>query len=88
MVAQAALRLGWSSSSVVDILLMDVLKNRYTTVGHNYQGDNLPAYYPGNGGLLLAIAMMASGTTDGRVEPLSFPSEWNAQAEGFLVQYP
>ncbi|MBD0280317.1 MAG: hypothetical protein ICV81_20475, partial [Flavisolibacter sp.] len=35
--------------------------NTYLVNGHNYQDDRLRIYLPGNGGLLLAIAMMVAG---------------------------
>ena len=43
--------------------LMDKPKNTFAVNGHNSQADreDLPLYLPGNGGLLLAVAMMAAG---------------------------
>ena len=58
----------------VDALLMDAPKNRYLANGHNYQRPNLPLYLPGNGGLLAAIATMASRKT-------GFPANWDVRWE-------
>jgi len=62
MMAMTACRLGrWEDA--VDLLLMDSPKNTFMANGHNRMvGDNaLPLYLPGNGGLLIAVAMMAAG---------------------------
>ena len=60
MVAMTAARLG-ETAIAIDALLLDTPKNHYAANGHNYQRANLPLYLPGNGGLLYAIAMMATG---------------------------
>jgi hypothetical protein len=62
MMAMTAARLG-RSNDAVRFLLMESPKNTYMPNGHNAQGDrdDLPIYLPGNGGLLLATAMMAAG---------------------------
>lgn len=60
LVAMTAARLGMPEKAV-EALLMDVQKNTYLKNGHNYQRQTLPVYLPGKGGLLAAIAMMASG---------------------------
>jgi hypothetical protein len=68
----------------IDALLHDTPKNRYLPNGHNYQAERLPAYLPGNGGLLAAAALMAAGWdgADGQRAP-GFPKEgWNVQYEG------
>jgi hypothetical protein len=49
----------------VNALLLDSLKNRYLPNGHNFQCADLPAYLPGNGALLCAVAMMCAGWTNG-----------------------
>ena len=60
MLAMTAARLG-DGSTAVNALLMDVQKNRYLANGHNFQtAARLPLYLPGNGGLLYAVAMMAT----------------------------
>jgi hypothetical protein len=72
----------------VDALLIDSVKNRYHPNGHNYQRENLPAYLPGNGALLCAIAMMCAGWTDGPAAPApGFPADgrWSARHEGLTV---
>jgi len=83
--AFSQMRLGWSPSAVVDMLLRDETKNLYLANGHNYQSDHLPCYLPGNGGLLAAVAMMAGGfaSGDGRPVPVGFPDAWGARSEGF-----
>jgi protein-glucosylgalactosylhydroxylysine glucosidase len=61
----------------VRALMIESVKNRYLPNGHVYQGRNLPAYLPGNGGLLAAVAMMALGGV--------FPRDgkWSVKLEGF-----
>jgi len=60
--AMTAARLG-KPEKAIDILLMDEPKNIYLPNGHNMQGgkNELYIYLPGNGGLLIAAAMMAAG---------------------------
>jgi protein-glucosylgalactosylhydroxylysine glucosidase len=60
LVAMTAARLG-EPEVAVEALLMDTPKNRYLPNGHNYQRPGLSIYLPGNGGVLLAAAMMAAG---------------------------
>ncbi|HEY4330305.1 MAG TPA: glycoside hydrolase family 65 [Phycisphaerae bacterium] len=73
----------------IDFLTMEAPTNRYLPNGCNFQRDNVPAYYPGNGGLLSAIAMMAAGWDQGPTKPEGaapgFPKDgkWNIRAEGF-----
>ncbi|MGP4040035.1 glycoside hydrolase family 65 [Gracilibacillus sp. D59] len=85
MCAMTAARLG-EAELAIDFLLMDAVKNTYLPNGHNYQRPGLTAYLPGNGGLLIAIAMMIAGW-DGHAneEYPGFPKngKWNIQAEGF-----
>ncbi|MGH7992815.1 MAG: twin-arginine translocation signal domain-containing protein [Limisphaerales bacterium] len=68
----------------LDFLLLDAPKNRYLPNGHNFQRADLPAYLPGNGGLLAAVAMMCSGWTGGpdKSEP-GFPKngKWSVRWE-------
>lgn len=45
-----------------------------------------PTYLPGNGGLLLAIAMMAAGSDSSA--PGYFPAGWGVTTEGFNMPYP
>jgi len=83
MMAMTAYRLG-RYSDAVDLLLMDSPKNTYLENGHNKMtgDDALPLYLPGNGGLLLAIAMMAAGY-EGIKEPL-FPYGFTVKTEGII----
>lgn len=60
MTAMTAARLD-EPALALDALLMKTEKNRYLPNGHNWQRPNLPCYLPGNGGLLYAVALMASG---------------------------
>ncbi|HZG87818.1 glycoside hydrolase family 65 [Paenibacillus sp.] len=83
MSAMTAARLG-ERQAAVDFLLMDTTKNTYLPNGHNYQRPGLTAYLPGNGGLLIAVAMMAAGWHDGNGEPNpGFPKDgWSVRWEG------
>lgn len=69
----------------VDALLMQVPKNRYLLNGHTFQiPGQLPAYLPGNGGTLSAVAMMAAGWKNGsRHSNPGFPKngKWNVKWE-------
>lgn len=60
MIAMTCLRLN-KPELALDILLMDKPKNTYVTSGNNYQKlrKDLPLYLPGNGSLLMVVAMMA-----------------------------
>jgi hypothetical protein len=60
--AMTAARLG-RTREAVDLLLMETPKNTYRANGHNPQlpRADLPVYLPGNGALLLAVALMAGG---------------------------
>ena len=69
----------------VNALLLDSVKNRFLPNGHNYQREDLPAYLPGNGALLCAVAMMCAGWTDGpKTFAPGFPSngKWSVRHEG------
>jgi len=81
MMAMTACRLG-RFADAVDLLLMDSPKNTWLENGHNRQSgdDALPLYLPGNGGLLLAVAMMAAGY--GEKKGSSFPDGFNVEVEG------
>ena len=82
LLASAMLRLQWDPRAIVDSALLDpqfpFYKNGHTVC--------CPTYLPGNGGLLLSIAMLAAGTTESPGN--YFPPEWNAVTEGFDVVYP
>ena len=62
MMAMTATRLGLPNLAI-DLLMMDTPKNTYVKSGNNFQCTrrDLPLYLPGNGSLLLAIAMMVGG---------------------------
>lgn len=76
MLALCAARLG-EPETAVRALLMDVPKNTFLANGHNRQWPELlPAYLPGNGGLLVAVAHLASENC--------FPDGWRVQAEGVV----
>ncbi|MDR0849183.1 MAG: hypothetical protein LBN10_09155 [Propionibacteriaceae bacterium] len=63
----------------LDALLRDEKRNTYTLVGHCPQmGNTLPLYLPANGGLLLAVALLAQDDASGfKVDG------WHALVEGF-----
>ncbi|MDR2730209.1 MAG: hypothetical protein LBB81_04850 [Treponema sp.] len=81
VMAMTACRLG-RFSDAVDLLLTDSPKNTWTENGHNRMtgDDALPLYLPGNGGLLLAAAMMAAGF--GGKKGSSFPDGFTVKTEG------
>jgi protein-glucosylgalactosylhydroxylysine glucosidase len=71
----------------VNALMEDSVKNRYLPNGHNFQRDNLPAYLPGNGALLCAVAMMCAGWPGSPENSApGFPAngKWFVQHEGFI----
>ncbi len=77
VMAMTATRLG-DNALALDALLRDEQKNQYTAVGHNPQMRAiLPLYLPGNGGLLLAAALLAQSEN-------SLPPGWIIRAEGFV----
>ncbi|MBI1227736.1 MAG: hypothetical protein GC192_21055 [Bacteroidetes bacterium] len=78
LTAMTASRLGYPERAV-EALLMPVTTNTYLKNGHNYQTGRLRLYLPGNGGLLTALAMMATGTDDGIG---GFPKNWKLRYEG------
>jgi hypothetical protein len=87
MIAMTAARLG-RPRDAVDALMMETPKNTWLPNGHNPQvpRKDLPVYLPSNGGLLLAIALMAAGwdgVPPGTRAP-GFPADgsWSVQAEG------
>ena len=64
LVAMTAVRTN-APDLAVDALLMNTQKNMILVNGHNFQGPTLPAYLPGNGGILSAVALMATGIGQG-----------------------
>lgn len=83
MVAMTAARLG-ERELAVDALLMDTPKNRYLPNGHNWQRPGCISTYPGNGGLLTALALMSAGWRGGPAERNpGFPKKgWAVRHEG------
>ena len=75
MVAMTAAALG-EPQIAVDALMKETPKNVYLPNGHNYQRPNLHLYLPGNGGLLAAVALMATKWD-------AFPKDtWTVRHEG------
>ncbi len=81
--AMTAARLG-RPAHAVDALLLDRTKNQHLVNGHNRQTDLLPAYLPGNGGLLLAVALMVGGW-DGSIPTPGFGGDWAVAHDGFVA---
>jgi hypothetical protein len=65
LLALSLARLGWAPQSAVDALLLPVNKNLYNAMGVNQGMGNGTAYFPGNGGTLLAVAALAAGFDGG-----------------------
>jgi hypothetical protein len=81
MTAMTAARLG-EREAAIRSLFIESPKNRFHVNGHNYQRQGLALYLPGNGALLIAIAMMAAGWEDGpREHAPGFPKQWNVRWE-------
>lgn len=80
MMAMAATRVG-RPDLAVDCLLKETSKNTHLTNGHNWQNEGLPLYLPGNGGLLIAAALMAAGW-DGSSDTPGFPEGFTVHHEG------
>jgi hypothetical protein len=82
LMAMCAARLG-RRKDAVELLLMDSPKNTWLPNGHNAQGDldDLPLYLPGNGGLLLAAAMMSAGWDGGNLSAPGFPTDDSFRVE-------
>jgi hypothetical protein len=82
LLASGMARLGWDPSTIVNGPLADP-KFPYYKNGHTLC---CPVYLPGNGGLLLSVAMLAAGSDSS--PPMYFPEAWGARGEGFGVAYP
>jgi hypothetical protein len=80
MMAMTAVRLN-EPEWAVEALLLDTPKNTYVKNGHNYQllREDLPVYLPGNGSLLLAVGMMATGYGEQQEQCIGFPrnGQWD-----------
>ena len=83
MTAMCATRLH-RPDDAVSALLMAVAKNIYLPQGHNWQTPRLRCYLPGNGGLLLAVALMAAGWDGCTTPEPGFPPSWKVRYEGIL----
>lgn len=85
MMAMTEMRLG-NPERALQILLIDTEKNQYVLSGNNMQvsRNDLPLYMPGNGSMLLAVAMMAAGYAGCPCEHPGFPQDgnWRVQVEG------
>lgn len=84
LMAMTATRLGYPDLAI-ELLLMDTPNNNYAKNGHNSQikREDLPVYLPGNGSLLLAVAMMTAGFAGcDEIHP-GFPKDgnWNVEYE-------
>ncbi|PNV61485.1 glycoside hydrolase family 65 [Clostridium sp. chh4-2] len=77
VMAMTAARLG-KPELAVDCLLKETAKNDYVASGNNRQKtrEDLPLYLPGNGSLLLAVAMMAAGCDGEPKNASGFPDSW------------
>jgi hypothetical protein len=87
--AMCAARLGMAREAV-ELLLMDNASNIYLKNGHNPQGapeslPGLPIYLPGNGALLLGVALMAQGYAGSGFAP-AFREEdgWVVETDGLM----
>ncbi len=90
LMAMTGVRLG-NANVAMDILLKDTAKNSYVASGNNYQRlrTDLPLYLPGNGSLLLAVAMMTAGYAgcDRKTPGIPDDGMWNIEFEG-MSQFP
>ncbi len=83
MLAMCAARVG-EPERAIDALLLDTPKNHFGINGHNYQRPGLTIYLPGNGSLLYAAAMMATGWDGAPKRPApGFPEngKWKVRYE-------
>ena len=85
MTAMTAARLGMPEKAI-EAILMPIRTNRYLANGHNYQDDRLRLYLPGNGGVLIAAAIMVGGY-EGCTTPMpGIPKDgkWKVRHEGLM----
>ena len=75
MLSMACSRLGMKDRAI-DMLLHS--SKNFMFDEHGIATGGPCPYFPSNGGLLLAVAYMASGGDSGL-----FPESWNVKAEGF-----
>lgn len=69
--------------TAVEALLRPTTKNRVDAAGHFVQTPRLPAYLPGNGGTLIAVALMTAGWDSGPPAP-GLPARFGVRHEGLL----
>jgi hypothetical protein len=83
MMAMSATRMG-EPEKAIDALMLDVPKNTYLKNGHNYQDKRLRIYLPGNGGILMAVAMMCAGYDGCTIKNPGIPKngKWVVKWEG------
>jgi hypothetical protein len=83
MTAMTATRLGMPDKAI-DALLMNIQTNTYLPNGHNYQDERLRVYMPGNGGVLIAAAMMVAGYDGAATALPGIPKNgrWKVRWEG------
>lgn len=77
---------GGKPEKAVDALMMNARKNNYSKCGIN-TGSPAATYFPGNGGLLYAVAMMAAGWDGGDDKHApGFPDDgsWVVRYEGLM----
>jgi hypothetical protein len=80
MLAMNSLRLGDVDQAVA--YLLDPLFE-FDDAGYSLGGIRVATpYFPGSGGFLLAVAMLAGGWDED--EGSHFPKEWDARVEGFV----
>ncbi|QOR70531.1 hypothetical protein IM660_18390 [Ruania alkalisoli] len=85
MIAMCATRLG-RADVALSALLRTEDKNTHLPNGHNRQVPHrMPLYLPGNGGLLMATALLFGGwvDSDGVHRRVELPEGWSVVAEGF-----
>ena len=71
-------------------MLMNATTNAYLPTGYNHPSESgiISAYLPGNGGTLIAVALMAGGWDGAPArEAPGFPLDWGVQAEGFTPYF-
>jgi hypothetical protein len=87
LMAMTATRIGLPQLAI-ELLLMDTPNNNYVQSGHNSQikREDLPVYLPGNGSLLLAIAMMTAGFPGCDQNLPGFPMDgsWKVEYEDIM----
>ncbi|RYF89387.1 MAG: hypothetical protein EOO03_06160 [Chitinophagaceae bacterium] len=83
MVAMTATRLN-DPERAINSLLMNIQTNTYLPNGHNYQEGRLTIYLPGNGGMLIAAAMMVAGYDAATASLPGIPKNngWKVKWEG------